>query len=242
MLRSIVCVCTSLLAGCYACSRHVSSTRPDTVRPCAGLTEKYRLSALTVKHPTFGSDQKCHEEDEKRIFETVLNSLINNYPEVFSNSCDAIPLSVHIDWGTRYQGSPILQSIITYLVVPETAEQETDYRVRVSAGEVGSSAHWEESASAARFSETWETWLLPVGFIPIPGRSDWPRTFCFLRLQKDSIVGTPQDTIKSKNCIRHLVFDPKVDGDVLAATIMRAVNRQSNSQYILGLMKEGGVE
>ena len=244
MARILISIGLLALAGCYACSRHVSSVRTDTVRPDAGLSVKYRLADLSLVKPTLSADEdaeeaaKYHSEDTAKAYEVVNNSLLKNYPEVFTDSADATPLSVFVGWSTSYQGDPITQSIITYMVVPETAEQETVYTVRTTAREGGTV--WSENTHASRYSETWETWLLPTGFIPIPGKSDWPRTFCFLRLGKDSIVDRPSDTLKNKYCIRSMVFEPKVDGDVLAAAIMRAVNRHHRSVGLAELIKNGG--
>jgi hypothetical protein len=39
-----------------------------------------------------------------------------------------------------------------------------------------------------------------------------------------------------------MVFDPKVDGDVLAAAIMRAVNRHRRSAEIAAMVKDGGAK
>ena len=242
MLRLIVCACVAFLSGCYACSRHVSTTRPDTVRPCAGISEKYRLTALTMRRPSSGYNQERHDEDEKRIFEAVKKALLKNYPDVFSDTSDATPVVADVDWSTRYQGSPILPSIIVLMVFPTSAEQESTYTVKTSVGTEGAPEYWQEQAYAARFSETWETWLLPMGFIPIPGKSDWSRTFCFLQLQKDHTVFEAQKVMNSEDCIRALVFDPKVDGDVIAATIVRAINRHHNNEKVAEMMLNGGAE
>lgn len=234
---------SALAAGCYSCSRHVSSVRPDTIRPDVGIAEKYRLADLAVEEPSLSSREdatkaaKYHSEDTTNMYSAVKKSLLRNYPDVFTESPDATPLSVFVEWGTAYHGSPITQSIITHMVVPETAEQETVYHVRTSTHE--GETKWTENTSAARLSETWETWLLPIGFIPIPGKSDWSRTFCFLRLGKDSIVRSPTSTLDSESCIRDMVFDPKVDGDVLAAAVMRAVNRHHRSDELAALIKNG---
>ena len=246
MVRTLISIVLLALTGCYACSRHVSSVRPDTVRPDTGLSTKYRLADLSLAKPTLSKDEdmekaaKYHSEDTAEAYEVVNKSLLKNYPEVFTDSVDATPLSVSVGWNTSYQRDPITQSIITYMVVPETAEQETVYSVRATAREGGNM--WNEKTYASRFSETWETWLLPIGFIPIPGKSDWSRTFCFLKLGKDAIVISPSDTLKTRMCIRSLVFDPKVDGDVLAAAIMRAVNRHHRSVGLATLMRSGGVK
>ena len=235
--------CMLALAGCYACSRHVSFVRPDTVPADSDISGKYRLADLSLARPTLSSDEKkekadkYHAEDTAKAYEAVKASLLKNYPDVFTDSNAATPLSVYVGWNSSYQGSPITQSFITYMVVPEVAEQETIYRVRTTARNGGET--WTENTSAARLSETWETWLLPVGFIPIPGRSDWSRTFCFLRLGKDSIVSKPAKAYDKKSCIRDMVFDPKVDGDVLAAAIMRAVNRRHRTAKLAAMLRGG---
>lgn len=221
-----------VLSGCYACTRHISSVRPAMVQPDASLSEKYRLTSLSVAH---GS-----KKDQEKMFTVVKKSLLVHYPHVFTDSADAIPLSVHVTWQTQYHGSPIVHSFLSNIVIPDTAEQETIYYVSISA--TGANASWSDRTSASRLSETWETWLLPIGFLPIPGKSDWSRTFCFLRLGKDSLVSSPKSVINSANCVRDMVFDPKVDGDVIAAAIMRAINRQHRLKAINAMMKEGGAK
>ena len=244
MLEKLTCVALLALTGCYSCSRHVSTVRPDVIRPAPNITSRYRLAELTVVKPSLGAGEdvvkaeKYHAEDTANIFAAVKKSLYANYPAVFVDSGDAIPLTVNVNWSTRYQGSPIVQSPITYMVMPEDAEQETVYYVTTTAWPTGNEGPWTEKTSAARYSETWETWLLPIGYIPIPGKSDWSRTFGFMRLGKDSIVGNPSKTINSKCCIRDLVFEPKVDGDVIAAAIMRAINRRQHAAEIAALQKQ----
>ena len=246
MLEKLTCVALLALTGCYSCSRHVSTVRPDVIRPLPGITSKYRLADLTVVKPDVASTEdadkaaKYHAEDTANMFAAVKKSLYSNYPNVFSDAGDAVPLTVHVGWKTHYQGSPIVQSPVTYMILPEDAEQETVYYIKTTAA--GKGGAWTERTSAARYSETWETWLIPIGYIPIPGKSDWPRTFGFLRLSKDSIVGSPSKTLESKACIRDLVFDPKVDGDVIAAAVMRAVNRRLHAAEIAEIQKNRGVK
>lgn len=244
MIKSLTCVAILALTGCYSCSRHVSTVRPDVIRPAPGISSKYRLMNLTVNKPSSTVDDatkvaKYHAEDTANMLAAVKRSLYRNYPTVFSDSVDAIPLTVHVGWKTYYQKSPIVQSPVTYMVLPEDAEQETVYYVTTMSRSAGGGGSWKELTSAARYSETWETWLLPIGYIPIPGKSDWPRTFGFLRLSKDSIVGSPSKTLESKSCIRDLVFDPKVDGDVIAAAVMRAINRRQHTAEIADIQRKG---
>ena len=230
--------------GCFSSSRHVSLRRPDTVLPDNGLAVRYRLDALTLTKPVLKGDvdqaksAARHEEDTQAMLKAVRASLYKNYPEIFVDSPSAHPLSVRVSWRMRYQGDPIVHSFLTNLVVPDGVEQETIYLVTTKSA----SESWSVTVSAARLSETWETWGLPVGFIPVPGKSDWPKTFCFMRSGKDSLVFNPANQVNDLDCIRDFVFEPKVDGDVLAALIMRSVNQYHREEILAGLLKNGGAK
>ncbi|MBP5285891.1 MAG: hypothetical protein ILO34_07295 [Kiritimatiellae bacterium] len=200
--------------------------------------------------------EKRHEEDAGKIRKCVMDSLCRNYPSVFSEDSSAIPLTVLVHWTTSYGKRPNYASIFGYWLWPEAADQETVYRIRVLEGarQVSAEKLWRdfnasterypqpvENSSAVRTSEVWETGLLPFGFIPVPGDSDWPKTFCFMRTGKDSLVGDPAQTLRSADCVRDLVFEPKTDGDVIAAAIMRSINRKRREQQIDKLLsKQGG--
>lgn len=233
--------CVAFLSGCFASSRHVSLTRPDTVLPDKGLSVQYRLDKLALVKPTVKADVdqakflSRHEEDTQMMLKVVRASLYKHYPEVFSDSPLAHSLSVGVSWRMRYQGDPIVHSVLTNLIIPDGAEQETIYWV--AAKDVTES--WTESASASRMSETWETWGLPIGLIPISGKSDWPKTFCCMRSGKDSLVSNPSEQMNDIDCIRDLVFEPKVDGDVIAALIMRAINQHRRGAVLAGLLEKG---
>ena len=233
-----------MAAGCFSSSRHVSLVRSNTVLPDKGLSVKYRIDSLSLVKPTIKTDvdqakfAARHEEDTQTMLKVVRASLYKNYPAVFSDSPSAHPLSVSVSWRMRYQGDPIVHSFLTNLIIPDGAEQETIYWVATK--DVAES--WSETASASRMSETWETWGLPVGFIPIPGKSDWPKTFCCMRLGKDSLVSNPSEQMNDIDCIRDLVFEPKVDGDVIAALIMRAVNQHRRGKVLADLLEKGGAK
>lgn len=238
--------CAVCLSGCFASSRHVSLVRPDTVLPDKGLSVKYRLDDLSLVKPTVKSDvdqaefTARHEEDTQAMLKVVRDSLYKHYPDVFSDTPTAHSLSVGVSWRMRYQGDPIVHSFLTNLIVPDGAEQETIYWVVTK----DTTESWSITMSASRMSETWETWGLPVGFIPIPGKSDWPKTFCCMRQGKDSLVSDPSNQMNDIDCIRDLVFEPKVDGDVIAALIMRAVNQHRRSKVLVGLgvLKKDGAK
>ena len=78
-----------VLSGCYACTRHISTVRPELVQPDAGLSERYRLASLSVAQ---GSKQ-----DQEKMLSVVKKSLLSHYPQIFTDSAaGAIPLSVHV--------------------------------------------------------------------------------------------------------------------------------------------------
>ena len=115
-----------VLSGCYACTRHISTVRPELVQPDAGLSERYRLASLSVAQ---GSKQ-----DQEKMLSVVKKSLLSHYPQIFTDSAaGAIPLSVHVTWQTQYHGSPIVHSFLSNMVIPDSAEQETIYYVSISA-------------------------------------------------------------------------------------------------------------
>lgn len=274
----LVCLSLLMLAGCYSSARHVANVRPDIVKPEATLVAKYRLERIVLKKSKFsrevanggGANRKKYEEllkedrksgpggthaaNTKMIFESVRTALYANYPSVFVDSPDAIPVAVAVDWATEYKKLPDYASIFSGWFWPESAEQETVYFLYWIENPAGKSDNelWRaflhvpnkyprplECGSAVRTSEVWETCLLPVGFIPCPGESDFPKTYCFMRSGKDSLVSSPAKKISSRECFEDMVFEPKVDGDVLAAAIMRIANRRHRAAEAERIMKGG---
>ena len=96
------------------------------------------------------------------------------------------------------------------------------------------------AGSAVRETETWETMFLPFGWWPCPGESDFSTTFSFMRGSKDSLLSNPQKTLRGRDAISDLVFDPKVDGDVLAAAVMRTINRMNRLEKAGKMMNRKG--
>lgn len=196
---------------------------------------------------------RTHAADTKLVYDAVEKSLKKNYPNVFSDDPSAVPLTVVVDWATEYKRRPVYGSILTYWFWPIMAEQESIYFVYVDDEMLAptDSAAWNQFfsatkkyprppgiGSAVRTSVVWESLLLPTGFIPVPGDSDWPKTFCFMRLGKDSPVDDAKATLRGKECFKNLVFEPKTDGDVIAAAIMRAINRKTRAAKVSELLKE----
>ena len=193
-----------------------------------------------------------HAANTQMIFESVRTALYSDYPSVFVDSPEATPIAIVVDWATEYKQLPDYASIFSGWFWPEAAEQETVYYLYWVENPVGRSDNelWMaylqapnkyprplEYGSAVRTSEVWETFILPIGFIPCPGESDFPKTYCFMRSGKDSLVSSPVQKISSRKCFEDMVFEPKVDGDVLAAAIMRIANRRHRAAAAERMMK-----
>lgn len=231
------------VGGCFASARHVSSVRPDVVRSIGGVGQRFRLAKIILRKSK-GADANTHDEQTEKVFSCVENSLLKNYPTVFTKEMEGTPLTVLVDWSFKYSPVDLMapSSLLTRMFFPERVEQETIYYVRTlgNAQGLGEPELWaefnasremypqpSENTAAARCSEIKETWILPIGFIPVAGESNWPKSFCFMRQGKDSPVMAPSETALSKDCFSELVFEPKTDGDVIAAAIMKSINRQS---------------
>ncbi len=272
MLLLVLSACSILIFyGCYSSARHIANVRPEVVKPDATLTVKYRLEHIILKKSDFSrkvidgnedvlkEDKKSgpngtHYADTQMIFNSVHTALLKDYPSVFTDSADAIPIVVVIDWATEYREQPDYASIFSGWFWPNAAEQETIYYLYLVENPLGKTDDelWsaylaapkkyplpQECGSAVRMSEVWESFLLPTGFIPCPGESDFPKTYCFMRSGKDSLVRNPVTKIQSRQCVQDMVFEPKVDGEVLAAAVMRIVNRKHRTQEAKRML-EGG--
>ena len=193
-----------------------------------------------------------HAADTEMVYKSVKSSLLRNYSSVFTDSSAATPIDVVVDWGTRYVPRPCYASIFSYWLWPKGADQESIYHIWVEEndGRRTDEDLWKEytqdrlpdrgfvgKGAAVRESEVWETYLLPIGLIPVPGESDWPKTTDFMRSGKGSLVGDPVGKLASRKCIQHMVFDPAVDGDVLAAAIVRVINRRHRELSVQKMMK-----
>lgn len=195
-----------------------------------------------------------HAADTQLIFNAVERSLIEHYPSIMTKNPSAIPIAVVVDWATEYKANPDYSSIFSYWLWPNSATQESIYHIWVTTDTTRKSDAqlWQEylcsstpdaeligKGAAVRESEVWETGLLPVGLIPVPGESDWPKTTTFMRAGKGSLVNNPNVKINSRNCFRDMVFEPAADGDVIAAAIMRTLNRYQRERDVSAIMMKG---
>lgn len=186
----------------------------------------------------------AHAHDSKMVFGAVKTALLSRYPSVFKEDQGAIPLTVVLDWGVDYKEDEAFALFFNYWLWPLSYTEETSYKVFVIEGESRKSEDelWKEYydavrkfpnppslSSGIRTSETWESAILPTGFIPVVGESDYDRTYCFMRQGKGSLINNAGERLYDKDCMKDIVFDTATDGDVVAAMIMRALNRMSSA-------------
>ena len=207
----------ALTSGCFSCSRHVATVRPETVK-AERMERRYRLNTLTLP-----------KGDSERAKKNVEESLLKNYPQMFTNDSGAIPVDVSVGWNAIFQTRPVLQNLVSYVFAPSIAEEETVFEVSVRFTEGGESR--STIAHASRYSETWKTGLLPIGLIPIPGKSDFPRTYDFCGLSNGGSVKFERtDPLPAEATT--LIYDAKVDGEVIAASIVSCLNRLNRKQAV----------
>ena len=237
-------------------------TMVDALAGSSFYIEQYAIDCDRKEYDSILKEDKksgpngTHAADTQNLFDSVRSALSRDYPAVFSDVAEATPIAVVVDWATEYKPLPDYASIFSGWFWPESAEQETVYHLflvenpggrtdddlwKEYIANIGKYPRPVECGSAVRTSEVWESWLLPMGFIPCPGDSDFPTTYCFMRSGKDSLVNSPSKKISSRKCFEHLVFEPKVDGDVLAAAIMRIANRKHRAAEAEKMMN-GGVK
>ena len=208
-------VIAALASGCFSCSRHVATVRPETVK-AERMERRYRLNTLTLP-----------KGDSERAKKNVEESLLKNYPQTFTNDSGAIPVDVSVGWNAIFQTRPVLQNLVSYVFAPSIAEEETVFEVSVRFTEGGGLR--STITHVSRYSETWETGLLPIGLIPIPGKSDFPRTYDFCGLSNGgSVKFERKDSMLAEATT--LIYDAKVDGEVIAAAIVRCLNRLNRKQ------------
>lgn len=214
-------LCAIVLEGCYSSARHIANVRTDVIKPDITLAVKYRLERIVLKKAPYDT----HYADTQMVFNSVRSALLKSYPSVFTDSADATPIALVIDCSTEYKPLPNYASILADWFWPSVVEQESKYHLYLFENPFGKTDDeiWnayltvpkkyplpQECGSAVRMSEMWTSYLLPTGFIPCPGESDFPKTFYFMRQDID--------------------FESMVDGDVLAAAVMRIVNRKHRTQ------------
>ena len=186
-------------------------------------------------------------ECAKMYFEAVRESLLRNYPDVFTTGKEAIPLTVLVSWENKFEDPHSYGGILQGLGFPSIQDVEVTYRIGVvpNATDRGVEDLWDEYAEsllefppsaqnggAVRQRETWTSMTIPSSFIGMSGDSDWPkvrRSFTRRGIRKkdekiDSMYSPAQDYMSK------YVFDSVCDGDIIAALVMRSINKMTECE------------
>lgn len=187
----------------------------------------------------YGKNKACAE----LYFDAVQSALLKNYPGVFTTASDAIPLTVLITFQNKYENFHNYADIFYVLGVPMTQEVEVEYNIRVflDADGIDEEGLWTEYADsqfawprslqnggAVRRRERWTSMVLPISLIGIPGESDWPKErkwFTGKGIISKEEEASSSKVSKPREHLEKFVFDPVCDGDVIAALIMRSLNK-----------------
>jgi hypothetical protein len=197
--------------------------------------------------------EKGHKECEMLIQNSLSSALVRLYPTVFSNDGNTIPLTIMISMEESYKiDAPFYYPNIAALVWPLSADQETKFDVLVLNGNIQKDdkvlrnefderlklkRRAKQEPSVVLSSEVWETMGLPIGLIPIPGESQWPRKMGFIAdngpfYGKDRgspfdalTSGIDQANLKALTASMKIAYVPEVDSEVLAAAVMQELNK-----------------
>ena len=192
----------------------------------------------------YGKNNAC----AKLYFDAVQSALLKNYPGVFTTASDATPLTVLITFKNKYEDSINYAGIFYGLGFPMTQEVEVEYNVRIipNAGDVDNDKMWKEydasqfawppdaqNGGAVRRRERWTSMVLPFSLIGIPGESDWPKErkwFTSRGMLSKANEHNDMGNAKPREYLEEYMFDPVSDGDVIAALVMRSLNKMAETE------------
>ena len=226
----------------------------------------------------------------KMYFDAVQNALLRNYPNVFTASQDATPVTVLVSFENKFEDEHSYGGLLCALGFPLAQEVDVTYRVRVVMNSNGQSEEelWNEYANsrleyppsvqnggAVRRREMWTSMFLPFSLIGMPGDSDWPKKRKLFTTGSSLITKSRESYAKemmamhlksaqmwqeavdrsaqmSHNAVNtyaqtlqeerekaeelsytymdRFVFDPVSDGDIIAALVMRSLNKMADAE------------
>ena len=186
----------------------------------------------------------------KMYFDAIQKALLKNYPDVFTTSIDATPVTVLLTWENRVEDPHNYGGIFCALGSPSVQDMETTYRIYVALNSTGSSEYelWNQyltsmvtnqyggkNGMAVRQRETWTSFFLPISWIGIAGQSDWSTKRKIFACWPETEYSTSEGIVSFKSLkyiytnpqkyMEKFVFDPVSDGDVIAALIMHSLNK-----------------
>ena len=185
----------------------------------------------------------------KMYFDAVQASLRKHYPDVFATSGDATPVTVLVTFENKFEDHHNFGMALAIFGFPFSQELEVTYSISVLPGEQGKDQDglWKEyvasqlnyppsarNSSAVRVRNMWTSMLLPVSLLGMPGKSDWPKKRNVLTMGSFAIskehYERDMDSNFTENYMRKFTFDPVCDGDIIAALIMRSLNKMAESE------------
>ncbi|MBQ7177459.1 MAG: hypothetical protein IJS08_08600 [Victivallales bacterium] len=201
----------------------------------------------------FCQDEKC----TKMYYDAIQASLLNNYPNVFTNSMDATPITVLVSYKYKYETHSYDHGLLRILGFPITQKVEVTYQTRIVPNASGKNKDelWNEyyesrleyppaaqNSGAIRQRDMWTSCVLPISLLGIPGKTDWPKkrevftegTFAISPNDEKYALGESlfkdYNFVQPITFIQNFVFDPVCDGDIIAALIMRSLNKMAAAE------------
>ena len=78
----------------------------------------------------------------------------------------------------------------------------------------------------------WMSLFIPISLLGVPGKSDWPQKRTLFK--NKNAYSDQYDAYKiSSNPVKYMeteIFDPVCDGDIIAALIMRSLNKMADAE------------
>ena len=184
ILRSLglclsVAACMMFATGCM--SIRFATTLPPSGRQdrCLGLV-KVNITNVVVSSPA-GYGNIVPDMARKDFMAAAREQ----YPLIFDEDRNALPVNVEVVCEyDDYQERALRNALLTILTVgivpspaPPGANEAGDFSVRVSADDPDQGPIAYPAVTFQRRNAAWWTVFTPLGFIPVPGRTDTPKSF-----------------------------------------------------------------
>lgn len=165
-----------LIVGCMS-MRHTSSLLPSPASAATLHNVQVRIAAVSNQ---LKWEKNINDSGRASVPQVQVNHLVaialQQHPSLFSQTLEALPLTVLIYGDIESPFNPIaLIGLVTLGVIPTYDSVISDVAVRVMAGNEVHGLILDETMKFRRKDAGWFS-LLPTAWIPVPGRSDFPRT------------------------------------------------------------------
>ena len=209
------------------------------------FTHESSLGSVYSSSTKLNKSKACN----KIFFDAVQASLLKNYPNVFTTSGDATPVTVLVTFENKFEDHHNLALILAIFGSPFSQELEVTYRIRVLPGAQGQSQDelWKEyvasqldyppnaqNSSTVRVRNMWTSMMLPISLLGMPGDSDWPKRRKVFTMGSFGITKQNHELdiawTSPQEYLQKYIFDSVCDGDIIAALIMRSLNKMAASK------------